>query len=108
MGADEFLDLLRDRAKGRILYLSHAIERMACTDRMISTQDVRSVILAGEVIEKYPNDTRGHGCLMLGRCENGWALHVVCGPKDEYLAVITAAIPTEGHWDPGFRRRKEA
>jgi hypothetical protein len=68
MEADQFLGLLRDRAKERILYLPHAIERMSRTDRVISTQDVRSVIFAGEVIEDYPNDARGHSCLMLGRC----------------------------------------
>ena len=108
MEADGFLDLLRDRAKERILYLPHAIEQMSRPDRMISPQDVRSVIFAGEVIEDYPDDARGHSCLLLGRCENGRALHVVCAPKDEYLAVITAYIPSESHWDPGFRKRKEA
>lgn len=108
MRADEFLGTLRDRAQDRILYLPHAIERMSRADRMISTQDVRSVIFTGEVIEDYPDDARGHSCLMLGRCENGRALHVVCAPKDEYLAVITAYIPSESHWDPEFRKRKEA
>jgi hypothetical protein len=100
-----FLDLLRDKARERILYLPHAIEQMSRRDRMITTQDVRLVIFEGELIEDYPNDARGHSCLMLGSSEDGRAVHVVCAPKDDYLAVITAYVPTERNWEPGFRRR---
>jgi len=61
-------------------------------DRMISTAEVRRVIFEGEIIEDYPQDARGHSCLMLGYGEGDRALHIVCSPKDEYLAVITAYI----------------
>jgi Domain of unknown function (DUF4258) len=72
---------------------------------MISTADARKVVEEGEIIEDYPEDTRGHSCLMLGRGINGWPIHIVCAPKDEYLAVITAYIPDEKQWSNDFRTR---
>ena len=72
---------------------------------MISTQDVEAVIWNGEVIEDYPEDRRGHSCLMLGFDETGRALHVVCAPKVEYLSIITAYLPIPEEWSDDFKRR---
>ena len=44
---------------------------------MISPSEVRSVIEKGIVIEDYPDDRRGHSCLILGRGSEGRAIHVV-------------------------------
>jgi hypothetical protein len=88
--------------------LPHAVSQMNSPDRMISTQEVRSVLLRGELIEDYPDDVRGHSCLMLGRGTEDRPVHVVCAPKREYLAVITAYLPSPGHWASDWRtRRKE-
>ncbi|WP_422880214.1 DUF4258 domain-containing protein [Methylomarinovum caldicuralii] len=57
------------------------------------------------MIEDYPEDARGHSCLMLGRGVDGRPIHVVCAPKDEYLAVITAYIPDGKQWSKDFRVR---
>lgn len=76
-------------------------------DRMISSLEVRKVIFEGEIIEDYPDDARGHGCLMLGYGDEERALHVVCAPKDEYLAIITTYVPDERQWDEGFKNRRE-
>ena len=32
--------------------------------------------------------------------------HVVCSPKEDYLAVITAYLPSEDEWDSDLRTRK--
>jgi hypothetical protein len=32
--------------------------------------------------------------------------HVVCAPRGDYLAIITAYLPEPGEWQPGFRERK--
>ena len=63
------------------------------------------IIEEGEIIEDYPEDTRGHSCLILGRGRDGRPIHIVCTPKDEYLAVITAYIPDEAQWSKDFRTR---
>jgi hypothetical protein len=66
---------------------------------------VRSVVLRGEIIEDYPEDARGHSCLMPGAGDLERAVHVVCAPKDDYLAIITAYLPERHEWNADFRTR---
>jgi len=73
---------------------------------MISTNEVRTVMERGEVIEDYPEDARGHSCLLLGRGEQNRAIHIVCAPQEEYLVVITAYLPEGQDWSEDFRKRK--
>ena len=91
----------------RRLYLPHAIKQMARAERMISSVEVRGVIEYGRIIEDYPDDPRGHSCLMLGYGEEERPIHVVCSPKDEYLAIITAYLPDESEWMTDFQGRKQ-
>ena len=100
----DFSIVVREAAKKRFLFLPHAITQMNSPERMITTDDVREVVIRGEIIEDYPNDPRGHSCLMLGWSKNR-PIHVVCAPKDEYLAVITAYVPSASEWESGFRKR---
>jgi len=83
---------------GKFLFLPHAIQQMTRPERMISRQEVRNVVEHGEVIEDYPDDARGHGCLMLGFGLDHRPIHVVCAPKSEYLAIITAYLPNPEEW----------
>lgn len=71
---------------------------------MISASEVEHVVAEGEVIEDHPEDVRGPSCLMLGS-GGGRPIHVVCAPKNEYSAVITAYVPDPSQWSPDFRRR---
>ena len=90
-------------AKKRILFLPHAIKQMSRVDRMISLSDVEQCITQGMIIEEYLDDNRGKSCLM---CHvNGRAIHVVCSPKDEYLAIITAYIPDPKLWSDDYMKR---
>jgi hypothetical protein len=73
---------------------------------MIETREVLDTILKGEVIEDYPDDPRGHSCLILGTGIGERPIHVVCAPKDEYLAVITAYLPTDAEWESDHKTRK--
>ena len=104
------LDILlqvRKAAQKRVLFLPHALSQMTRPDRMISTAEIRSVIEHGEVIENYPADTRGESCLILGYGESRRPLHVVCAPKEDYLAIITAYLPEDAEWSNLFRVRKK-
>ena len=98
---------MREAAAKRILFLPHAVSQMNSPDRMISTQEVRAVILEGELIEDYPEDVRGHSCLMLGRGAEDRPVHVVCTPKRDYLAVITAYLPSAEQWASDWRTRRK-
>lgn len=102
----EFLLLVKKRAEQKLLFLPHAMRQMTRPNRMIKTSEVRKVVLEGEIIEDYPEDIRGHSCLILGCGEMGRALHVICSPKDEYLAIITAYIPNENQWSDDLKSRR--
>lgn len=91
--------------KKKRLFLPHALRQMSRPDCMITTVEVRSVIEQGEIIEDYPDDPRGRSCLMFGRGEGRRPLHVVCSPKEDYLAIITAYLPNLRGWIEGFKKR---
>ena len=53
----------------------------------------------GDLIEDYPEDARGRRCLMHGKGLSRRNIHVVCSPKEDFLAIITAYLPSERVWD---------
>ena len=89
----------------KILFLPHAIKQMSRLDRMISTEDIKEVIKYGEIIEDYPEDKRGASCLVA--YINQRPIHVVCSPKNDYLAIITAYIPDPKLWIENFKKRRK-
>ena len=98
---------VRRAAVKRVLYLPHAVAQMARPKRMISPSEVRAVVEGGIVIEDYPDDRRGHSCLLLGRGLEGRAIHVVCAPREDYLAIITAYLPSPDEWDKDLTVRRK-
>lgn len=103
---DDILLRIRAAASKRYLFLSHALRQMNRPERMIGTQEICRAIECGEIIENYPEDSRGHSCLMLGYGEGNRPIHVVCAPKEDYLAIITAYIPGEADWADGYKTRR--
>ena len=99
------LEQVRAAAGKRILFLPHAVSQMLRPDRIISTAEVRAVIEHGELVEDYPEDARGHSCLVLGFADGNRAIHVVCVPKEDYLAIITAYLPYTHEWSKNFKVR---
>ena len=102
----DILSQVRGAAAKKVLFLPHALRQMLRPDRMITTLEVRSAIDHGEVIEDYPEDARGHSCLLLGFGDNRRAIHVVCAPGEEYLAIITSYLPDPNEWSADFRTRR--
>jgi hypothetical protein len=103
----DFIDLIKHSAEKKIIYSLHALDEMNSIDELITTDEVRYVVFNGEIIENYQEDKRGHSCLMFGVPYNKRAVHIVCAPKDEYLAIITAYIPSLEKWEAGFKTRRE-
>lgn len=103
---NSFLDKIKEAARRKIIYTEHAIDRMNAETEMITPEEVRQVILEGEIIEDYPDDVRGHSCLMFSFTRSGHPVHVVCAPKEQYLGIITVYIPCEAKWEKDFRARK--
>lgn len=101
----DIMSLVRRAAEARVLFLPHALRQMLRPDRLITTTEVRRVIAEGKAIEDYPEDVRGHSCLILGFGDGGRPIHVVCAPKTDYLAVITAYLPDPSVWPGDFEAR---
>ena len=57
---EEFINIVRDKANKKLLFLPHAVREMNRPERMITTGETRKVIFEGEIIEDYPDDVRGH------------------------------------------------
>ncbi len=91
-------------ANKKILFLPHAIKQMSRPDRMIATDEIKEAVFLGEIIEKYPEDQRGESCLIL-HTKEGRVIHVVCAPKPEYLAIITAYLRATDQWSSDFKER---
>lgn len=89
---DTILERVRAAAAKRLLFLPHTIRQMSRPDRMITTKDVENAIMTGEIIEDYPDDSKGHSCLILGAGLDLRSIHLVCALQDEYLAVITTTV----------------
>jgi hypothetical protein len=76
--------------------------------RHISEQDVRAVLMTGDVIEDYPDDNPYPSCLVFKNMKSR-PLHVVVAYNnvDREAIVITAYEPDPGVWEKDFRRRKK-
>ncbi len=72
---------------------------------MLATQEVQTVAMIGRLVEDYPEDPRGHSCLLLGYGDGDRPIHIVVAPKDDYLAIITAYEPDLTQWSLDFMRR---
>jgi hypothetical protein len=100
------LEEVQQAGKKRLLFLPHAIRQMSRPERMITPKEVETIVSKGDLIEDYPQDPRGHSCLVLGFGDSSRAIHVVCSPKDDYLAIITAYLPDPAQWSEDFRGRR--
>jgi hypothetical protein len=66
---------------------------------MIKDLHVVMSIANGEVIENYPEDPRGHSCLVLEYVGPGKPMHAVCGlDPSGILIVITVYFPEPPKW----------
>lgn len=97
---------VREAAAKKLLFLSHAIRQMNKPERMITAAEVHEIVLQATVIEDYPEDVRGHSCLLSGATSLERIIHVVCSPKVDYLEIVTAYIPDLAEWDETKRQRR--
>ena len=100
------IDQLRQKiALGQVEYSLHAVRQMVA--RNITPEEVTQSVLAGEVIEDYPDDKYGPSCLIFGRANSRRPLHVQCTrPSRPLVKVITAYEPDPAEWDETLKRRK--
>jgi len=102
----EFVNRVRQTAEKKVIFSLHALNEMNSEKEIITMGEVMLVIRNGELIEDYPEDKRGHSCLMYSLTNKGRPVHIVCSPKDNYLVVITAYVPTVDKWQNDFKTRR--
>ena len=74
---------------------AHARVRMF--QRNVSTDDIKSVVIKGEIIEEYIDDEPCPSALMLGFLEN-IPYHVVIAECEDHVRIVTVYIPEEDKW----------
>ncbi len=98
-------ELRRKIALGQVEYSLHAVRQMVA--RHITPEEIMQTVLAGEVVEDYPDDKYGPSCLVFGRTANHRTLHVQCTyPSRPLVKVVTAYEPDPVEWDETLKRRK--
>jgi hypothetical protein len=90
----------------KILFTKHAVNEMLDESEIIETKEIVEVLKNGKIIEDYPEDRRGHSCLVSGITFKERTIHVVCAPGVDYLAIITVYEPDKNKWSDDFERRK--
>jgi len=85
------------------LISNHARVRMF--QQNIFTDDIKSVIANGEVIEEYGDDKPCPSPLVLGFL-GGTPYHVVVAECEDHVRIITVYIPSEEKWIDYRIRRK--
>ncbi len=102
----KFHRFIKNGAKKLVFYTPHAMKQMDSEDRIITVDEVEFVIFNGDIVEDYLEDKRGHSCLINGYFNERF-IHVVCAPKEDYLAIITAYIHDKKQWINNFSKRKD-
>jgi len=100
----EILDIIkRNIVTGAWYFTAHALKQ--CDKRGIDIEQLLFSLIQGEIIEDYPNDPRGHSCLILSYIDNE-PVHTVCGLTGEKTVFITAYFQELPKWVSERRRRE--
>jgi len=89
--------------KDEYFFSEHADNERMNDNLFIS--EIEESILNGTLLESYPDDKRGHSCLLVGFTKEGKPIHSVCGVNGDRLVIITVYIPTPPKFKNPYERR---
>lgn len=99
------IEVLRAASKlGKIVITEHARQRLV--ERRITSADIKTCILNGEIIKQYEDDKPFPSCLLLGISIENKGIHVVVSYDGEFVHIITAYYPDATIWSEDFKNRK--
>ena len=102
-------DLIRSLARAGRYVLSIHAEHERQSDK-ITIKALETALGSADIIEDYPEDVRGHSCLVLGFAGSR-PVHIVCAVKDSprEILLITVYDPSlrPDKWEPDFRHRRK-
>lgn len=61
-----FMSKVLRALRKRVKLTDHAFQVMYSAERIVTVDEVIEALRSGDVIEDYPDDPRGHSCLVLG------------------------------------------
>jgi hypothetical protein len=100
------IEEIRERCKNNLVEVTaHMLLRFQ--QRNIAYNEIKEVIMRGEIIEDYPMDYPYPSCLVFGYTLNNRVLHVVVGMGETKLWLITAYEPDMQQWSSDFKTRKD-
>lgn len=107
MSGDLNIDWIRERVRRKEYLITwHADQERRDDDLDIA--DMEEALLTGLIIEDYPEDKRGHSCLLYGRSAN-CDVHVVCGRNASgWPVLITVYVPGPPKWITSTKRRPKS
>ncbi len=78
-------------------------------ERNITVENIKQVLLDGEIIERNPKSKPYPSCLVLGWLKSGDPLHVKCsmGTKEPRLRIVTVYEPSDEEWESDYKTRKK-
>lgn len=90
----------------RLIFTAHAIKRMHA--RKITIEEIRQLLLKGEVIENYPDDKPFPSRLVSGMVGSR-PIHVVAAENNKMKETIIVSVyePNIIKWDPYFKKRRK-
>ena len=87
---------IKDKIRhGEYRFSDHVVKRMI--RRSIDRSEIEDAVMAGEIIEEYPDDKYSPSCLIYGRTRDGRDLHVQLSLPPSVI-IITAYDPVESEW----------
>lgn len=75
--------------------------------RGILSDDIKSAVMNGEIIEEYPGDFPFPSCLVLGRTNEERIIHVCMSDEESGTRIITAYFPSSEKWQDDMKTRKD-
>ncbi len=99
------IDEIRGKfARDEFEFSRHAVDQTI--RRRIAVAEIRQAVLAGEIIEDYPEDKYGPSCLLFGKTVSSRPLHVhISYSSRPVIKVVTVYEPDPNQWID-FRVRK--
>jgi hypothetical protein len=104
-GQMALIDEIRGKfARDEFEFSRHAVDQTI--RRRIAVAEIRQAVLAGEIIEDYPEDKYGPSCLLFGKTVSSRPLHVhISYSSRPVIKVVTVYEPDPNQWID-FRVRK--
>jgi hypothetical protein len=103
MNIEDMSELIKMKiSKSEYQIKLHTLQR--CNERGIMPCEIKEALLNGNIIEDYPDDNRGHSCLISGLTDEDRNIHIVCGLSEDTVWIITTYEPSPTEWETPEKR----